>query len=165
MVSMTSSSAKLERALNFHRQGRLAEAASAYSEVLGSEPDNADAMHLLGLVLATMGRGQDAVRLIGAAVSLQPSNAAMHANLGSALNEIGRHDEALACFDRAVALKSDLAAAYLGRGGAFLHLGRLEPALANLEAVGRREREPDEPVEIENQPLGPMPLWGLARPR
>ena len=44
-------------------------------------------------------------------------------------------------------------------------LVEIEPALANLEAVGRTEREPDEPVEIENVPLGPMPLWGLARPR
>ncbi len=44
-------------------------------------------------------------------------------------------------------------------------LAEIEPALANLESAGRREREPDEPVEIENEPLGPMPLWGLARPR
>jgi hypothetical protein len=44
-------------------------------------------------------------------------------------------------------------------------LVEIEPALANLEPVGRTDREPDEPVEIENVPLGPMPLWGLARPR
>ncbi len=44
-------------------------------------------------------------------------------------------------------------------------LAEIEPALANLESVGRTEHEPDEPVEIENEPLGPMPLWGLARPR
>ena len=44
-------------------------------------------------------------------------------------------------------------------------LVEIEPALANLEAIGRTEREPDEPIEIENEPLGPMPLWGLARPR
>jgi hypothetical protein len=44
-------------------------------------------------------------------------------------------------------------------------LVELEPALANLETVGRTEREPDEPIEIENEPLGPMPLWGLGRPR
>jgi len=44
-------------------------------------------------------------------------------------------------------------------------LAEIEPALANLESFGRKEREPDEPVEIENEPLGPMPLWGLARPR
>jgi hypothetical protein len=43
-------------------------------------------------------------------------------------------------------------------------LVEIEPALANLEPLGRGDREPDAPVEIENQPLGPMPLWGLGRP-
>src|SRR5579871_4387317 len=44
-------------------------------------------------------------------------------------------------------------------------LVEIEPALANLEAVGRIELEADGPIEIENEPLGPMPLWGLARGR
>jgi hypothetical protein len=43
-------------------------------------------------------------------------------------------------------------------------LVELEPALASLEPLARGDREPDAPVEIENQPLGPMPLWGLGRP-
>jgi hypothetical protein len=44
-------------------------------------------------------------------------------------------------------------------------LVEIEPALANLEPAARVEREADEPIQIENEPLGPMPLWGLARPR
>jgi len=43
-------------------------------------------------------------------------------------------------------------------------LAELEPAVANLEALGPRERPVEEPVVIENEPLGPMPLWGLGRP-
>ncbi len=42
-------------------------------------------------------------------------------------------------------------------------LAELEPAVANLEALGRQERPVEEPVVIENEPLGPMPLWGLGR--
>jgi hypothetical protein len=42
-------------------------------------------------------------------------------------------------------------------------LAALEPALANLESLGSPARPPREPVEIENEPLGPMPLWGLGR--
>src|SRR3984957_4352509 len=87
---MTSSSAKLERALKLHRGGRLGEAASICRELLDSEPRNADALHVLGLVMAAMGRGEDAVGFIAAAVQLEPANAAMHANLGFALSEIGR---------------------------------------------------------------------------
>ncbi len=44
-------------------------------------------------------------------------------------------------------------------------LVEIEPALANLETAGRSEREAEAPIEIENEPLGPMPLWGLARGR
>ncbi len=43
-------------------------------------------------------------------------------------------------------------------------LAELEPAVANLEALGRQEKPVEEPVVIENDPLGPMPLWGLGRP-
>ncbi len=43
-------------------------------------------------------------------------------------------------------------------------LAELEPAVANLEALGQKERPVEEPVVIENEPLGPMPLWGLGRP-
>jgi hypothetical protein len=42
-------------------------------------------------------------------------------------------------------------------------LATLEPALANLESIGAPARTRDEPVEIENEPLGPMPLWGIGR--
>lgn len=44
-------------------------------------------------------------------------------------------------------------------------LATLEPALANMESLGSQQRPLQDPVEIENDPLGPMPLWGLARPR
>ncbi|MES1165900.1 MAG: hypothetical protein ABUR63_09085 [Verrucomicrobiota bacterium] len=43
-------------------------------------------------------------------------------------------------------------------------LAELEPAVANLEALGRQEQPVEEPVVIENESLGPMPLWGLGRP-
>jgi tetratricopeptide (TPR) repeat protein len=129
---MTSSSARLEQAFELHRRGRLGEAAALCREVLAGEPGDADAMHLLGLIMAATGRGHDALELFAAAARLQPSNAAMHANHGTALSELRRYAEAVACFDRAVALRPDLASGYLGRGSALLHSGQLDQALANL---------------------------------
>jgi tetratricopeptide (TPR) repeat protein len=129
---MSSSSAKLERAQELQRRGSLSEAATLYREVLAGEPRRAEAMHGLGLIMAAMGRGQDAVDLIAAASRLQPSDAAIHANHGIALSELRQFAEAVACFDRAVALQPDLAAGYLGRGSALLYLGQLQQALANL---------------------------------
>ena len=135
---MISSGVKLTKALALQQQGHLAEAVSIYREVLTHEPRNSDALHLLGLAMATGGRAQDAVSLIGAAVQLSPSDPAMHANLASALNEIGRYAEAVSCYDRALALQPDLTAALRGRGTALMHLGRFEAALVDFGQAVRR---------------------------
>ena len=42
-------------------------------------------------------------------------------------------------------------------------LGALTPVVADRTADGLREEPIAEPVEIENRPMGPMPLWGLRR--
>ena len=42
-------------------------------------------------------------------------------------------------------------------------LGALTPAIAGQTAAFSRQEPIAEPVEIENRPMGPMPLWGLRR--
>ena len=42
-------------------------------------------------------------------------------------------------------------------------LGALTPAPAGQSAAFPRQEPIAEPVEIENRPMGPMPLWGLRR--
>ena len=42
-------------------------------------------------------------------------------------------------------------------------LGALTPAIAGQAAASSRQEPIAEPVEIENRPMGPMPLWGLRR--
>ena len=119
------------------RQGRFAEAATAYRRVLAVEPRNADVLHSLGVALAKMGLPQDAVGCLAAAVQIQPRNFAWQINLGSALSALGRHPEAVACYERASALKPDLAAAHRGRGLALLRIGRFEDAASSLERALR----------------------------
>src|SRR5207244_2155299 len=40
-------------------------------------------------------------------------------------------------------------------------IGSLGPPRAEPVMAGAREEVISEPVEIENRPMGPMPLWGL----
>jgi len=133
---MAATSGAFGAARTLHRQGRLAEAAALYREVLVAQPDNADALHYLGLAVATLGDGPQALRLLGEAVRLQPGNAALHTNLGSVLSQSGRHAEAASCYERALTLQPGLAAAHRGRGTSLMQLGQPEPALASFrEAV------------------------------
>jgi Flp pilus assembly protein TadD len=40
----------LEEALSLHQEGKLGEAAALYRKILAQYPDNADALHLLGVI-------------------------------------------------------------------------------------------------------------------
>jgi len=124
----------LNRALAFHRQGRLADAEQLYLAAIKAAPHDAAAPHLLGVVCAQQGRNREALELMATALKLKPDAPEILSNYGNVLKTEGRAAEALASFDRAIALKPDYAAASTRRGQALRDLGRLPEA---LESVNR----------------------------
>jgi Flp pilus assembly protein TadD len=63
--------ATLADAMTMHQAGLLGPAARLYQEVLVQEKDNADALHLLGVVHHQQGEHARAVQEIGRAIALQ----------------------------------------------------------------------------------------------
>jgi protein O-GlcNAc transferase len=122
-----------QHGLALHRQGRLADAAQVYREVLRRQPTHFDALHLLGIIAFQSNRPEVAVELIRAAISLNDTVAAAHNHLGIPLRRLGLLDEALASYDRAIALQPDFAEAHNNRGNALRDLGRTEQALASFD--------------------------------
>ena len=106
----------MRRGIESYQAGRLAEAEQSFRTFLESIPDDADAHHLLGVVLYRAGRHQDAVAHIRKSIDFAPENASFHNNLGNVLNDLGRTDEAFDCFSRAVAIDPGLAEAHNNLG-------------------------------------------------
>ena len=77
-----------------------------------SAPNQADALHLLGVIAHQRGEHEVAVETIRRAVKLNRTAAAFHSNLGEAYRALGRISEAVASFRRAVELKADYAEAH-----------------------------------------------------
>jgi predicted O-linked N-acetylglucosamine transferase (SPINDLY family) len=123
----------LNRALAFHRQGRLADAEQLYLAAMTAAPQDAAAPHLLGVVRAQQGRNREALELMTAALKLKPDAPEILSNYGNVLKTEGRPAEALVSFDRAIALKPDYAAAWSRRAQALRDLGRLADALESVE--------------------------------
>jgi tetratricopeptide (TPR) repeat protein len=96
----------IDAAARLHRAGQLSEAERRYRQVLAIHPDNADALHLLGVLSSQQGREDVAADLIRRAVARDPHQPMYHGNLGLALSRLGRLDEAIACFEKALALGS-----------------------------------------------------------
>src|SRR5262245_47969881 len=95
----------IQRGLDFHRQGRLAEAESSYTWVLARQADQFDALHLLGLVRMQQGHAVAALELMSRALRIRPDAVEVLANLNGVLMALNRHQEALANLDKMVAAR------------------------------------------------------------
>lgn len=125
--------ADIARATALHREGRLDEAEALYRGVLAADPNQFDALHLLGVIEGQHHRFEAALPLLERAVALRPDNAAALNNLGNTYAGLVRYAEAAAAFDRALALKPDHPKALRNRGTALRKLGRLDEALESLD--------------------------------
>jgi protein O-GlcNAc transferase len=122
----------LQQALQHHNAGRIPEAHALYEQVLALEPDQPDALHLLGLIALQTNRPAEGIELIRRALAVRPAFAQALSNLGSALVAAGRLDEAASSFDSAIALAPDNPEFHNNRGSALNHLARHEEALSSF---------------------------------
>lgn len=125
--------ATLQEAIALHRGGDLARAEALYREILARAPQDADAMHFLGVLRMQQRRYDDAVALIGGAATLAAGHPGIQSNLGLALKGAGRLEEALASFDRAIRLAPAMPEAHNNRGNVELALGRPAGALESFD--------------------------------
>ena len=119
-----------QRALSHHQAGQWSEAESLYRQIIAQEPDHADALNLLGVLLYQRGRNEEAVELIRRAIRINPKTAQYHNNLGLALVALKRLGEAEAAYRQAIALYPAYADAHYSLGWVLQETGRLEEAAA-----------------------------------
>ncbi len=85
----------LRIALAAQREGRVEQAASIHAQILARDPENGDALHLLGTLEIDRGNLAEAERLLRRVVACYPSVSAFRASLAKALHRLGRADEAI----------------------------------------------------------------------
>ncbi len=97
----------LAQAIAALRAERLDEAEQRFSAVLARWPEQADALHYLGVLRHTQGRHDEAVALIERAIALMPATPGPWNNLGNVFMAAQRIDEAQAAYERSVAVAGD----------------------------------------------------------
>lgn len=122
-------------AVAHHQAGRLAEAETLYRDILARQPDDLNALNLLGVLTRQTARPQEATELLQRAAANPQAAADVHYNLGTALNDLQRWSDAAAAFRRALATQPQRADFWNMLGVSFNRLGRIADALACYRAA------------------------------
>ena len=92
----------LQQALAHHQRGDFARAKAGYERVLARQPDQPDALQLLGVVALQAGDLDQAETLLSRALKVRPNSPQALNNLGTVHKQKGDAAAALACFREAV---------------------------------------------------------------
>ena len=109
------------------------EAESICREILSSQPDWGEALHLLGLVLWQSGRKELAVESVGKAARVEPRKWEFQLALGQMLSSLGRREEAIGAYRLVLSEREDLVDAWINLGAALRATGKAAEGAASLE--------------------------------
>jgi tetratricopeptide (TPR) repeat protein len=126
---MVTTTENLAQGMEYHRAGDLDRAEQVYRQVIGTNPDQADALHLLGVIAHQRGQHEQAVRYIEQALASRPGQPRYYSHLGLAYQALGRWEEALASQRRAVSFAPDWAEAHNNLGVVLATMGRDDQAI------------------------------------
>jgi len=125
----------LATAAQQHQAGRLQEAETLYRQVLEMDPDNSEALHLMGILASSAGNSERAVQLLEKSILINPTDPIYHTNLASVLLKQGRKDQAIRHFHEALRLNPNYPEAHFGMAKALHDQNDLEAALRHFQMV------------------------------
>ncbi len=131
----------LAAAARDHNAGNFAAADAQYRDVLQRDPENPNALHLLGLLALQTSQFQAAAELIGRAIIARPGDPELFINRCEAYRGLGRIEDALADCRKALALDSDDPAAHYAMGIVLLAKQQTTEAIEHLGTAVELEPE------------------------
>ncbi len=135
-------------ALQHHQAGRIKAAEQIYREVLAAEPNQPDAIHLLGVIAHQAGMPAVAIDLIGRAIQLKATESAFYTNLGNAFKAQWKLEDAVASYRRSLELNPNDATTLNNLANALRAQGKLDDSVAGFRRA--LEIKPDFAEALSN---------------
>jgi tetratricopeptide (TPR) repeat protein len=144
MVIMDPITQRLAAAMKIHEAGRLTEAEALYRGVLAEAPQQAHALHLLGVLVHQQGRHDEAAELLTRALAVHGPHAIFLSNLAAIYLDLNRLDDTIAHARTALQMEPYLSNAHNNLGVALMRQGHYEDAIAAFAEAIRLQ-----PMHIE----------------
>lgn len=123
----------IQFAKQHHHAGDLQKAETIYRQILQLQPNNADALHLLGIIAAQMSNYEQAIQLFHRAIQINDSVDIYYANLGNAQVRLGQLTEAVVSLQRAVAINPNYAEAHDNLAKVLKQQGHINEAILHFQ--------------------------------
>lgn len=125
----------LQQVVRHLSANNLHEAEKGCRRILAAEPDDPDALHILGVIAFNVGQFDAAAELIARAITLFPHNPSFYINMGNVHQSRGDLAEAAACYEKCLALAPENPAACSNLGVVYKRLGHLDKAMEIFDAA------------------------------
>jgi protein O-GlcNAc transferase len=119
----------LQGAIELSQAGDLKQAESVCREIVKKQPDNTDALHLLGVLSYQLGNYDSAIEYLSKVLRYIPANAYVHYNLGNAFKDKKLFHKAIASYQKALQINPNLFEAYHNLGMVFQTENQLDEAI------------------------------------
>ena len=116
--------------LRHHRAGRFGDAEYVYRKVLKAQPENAHALHLLGLIAHKKGDSASSIQLISKAIHHNPRQRGFFNDLGEVFRTSKQFPKAIQFFQEALKIDPQYAEAHCNLGNAYKETGMPDAAMA-----------------------------------
>ena len=120
---------KLQEGIGLHQSGQLQKAELIYQQILQVTPENAEVLHLLGIIAYQVEKYDLAINLISQAIEITPDQSSFFNNFGLTLQKQERFEEAVQAYKKAIELNSESAESYYNLGITLNDQGKLEEAI------------------------------------
>jgi len=141
----------IQAAIDLYHAGDLEGARTQCQALLESDPDNADALHILGMVHNQNGDWEQAYDCVHRAVGLKPDEGMFHNSLGYLWQANNDPEQAVACYREAVRLNPNIVEAQNNLACCLLQQGDVDAARDQFELALRvRPEHPDTLLNLGN---------------
>jgi len=123
----------IQQGIQLIQNHRLEDADKYFRKILKKYPKQPDALHLLGVVCAQLGKKSKAVKLITKAIKFNPTAGIYHRNLGLILSETGNKNKAIFCLKKAILLDDKDAQSHNDLGVLYSSSGRVDDAIKEFQ--------------------------------
>ncbi len=123
----------INKAINFHLQGNIQEAAKYYQYFINKGFKDQRVFSNYGLILRALGKLKEAELTTRKAITINPDFAEAHSNLGLIFSDLGKLKEAETSQRKAIELNPNFAIAHYQLGKIFNDLGKLKEAEASFK--------------------------------